>query len=253
MGHYFNPAGSARAVLLWAVATRVQLGRWESVSADKNRQTMYGITLPRPSYWQGQYERHFCLIAARNLIGALGLLEPPLAVDQVLRDEITEIRGLNEHWKENMPVFMVRPRPGETPNKTGKSFAARNPAHTPYCWWAWNGKDGPLLTPNVPATAVHELIDRVEARVLSDHPYLADYIPPRSPSAWFYHHDGWLSVGPDGPYALDAAAEQDRAEQRARALTLWRDNYARHADLPDAERAEAALAELLDADVIAAT
>jgi hypothetical protein len=47
-----------------------------------------------------------------------------------------------------------------------------------------------------------------------------------------------------------AAAEQDRAEQRARVLTLWRDHFARHADLPDAERAEAAFTHLLDAGVI---
>lgn len=132
----------------------------------------------------------------------------PLAVDPVLRAEIIETRGLNEHWKENMPVFMVRPRPSQPPHKSGQSFAARNTAHTPYCWWAWNSKDGPLLTPNVPATAVHELIDRVEARVLSDYPDLAAYIPPREQSAWFHHHDGWWSVGPEGPYALEASAEQ---------------------------------------------
>src|SRR6266702_566998 len=107
MRDYFDPAGSARAVLLWAVATRVQLGRWEALSAGHLLQTAYHkAQFSRPSYWQGHYEWHFCLIAPRNLIGALDLLDPPLAVDQVLRDEVIETRGLNEHWKDNMPVFM---------------------------------------------------------------------------------------------------------------------------------------------------
>jgi hypothetical protein len=136
MRNYFDPAGSARAVLLWAVATRVQLGRWEAISAEKNRQTMYKIPLPMPSYWQGQYERHFCLIAARNLIGALDLLDPPLPMGQVLKDEITETRGVNEHLQDNMPVFMRRPGPRQPPHKSGQSFAARNPVAGPYCWWA---------------------------------------------------------------------------------------------------------------------
>ncbi len=187
MANYFDPRGSARTVLLWAVATRVQLGRWEVLSAEHLRQTLYKIPLPKPYYWQGQYERHFCLIAARNFLGALDLLDPPVAVDQVLRDEITETRGLNEHWKENMPVFMVRPRPRQPPNNSGRSFAARNPALTPYCWWAWNSKDGPLLTPNVPATAVHELLARVQAQVVADQPDLAEFIPSTSPQL-----DGWV-------------------------------------------------------------
>ncbi len=133
MGDYFDPAGSAGAVLSWAVATRVQLGRWESLSADFLRKDVYQIPFPMPLYWQGDYERHFCLIAARNLIGALDLLDPPVTLNQMLRDEITEARDLNEHWKENMPVFNISPRPRQPGRPSGKAFAARNPVRGPYC------------------------------------------------------------------------------------------------------------------------
>jgi len=212
MRDYFDPPVSAHAVLLWAVATRAQLGRWESLSADRLAQEVYKIPFPEAGYWQGHYEWHFCLIAARNLLGALDLLDPPLAVDQVLRDEITETRGLNEHWKENMPVFNVRSRPGKL-HKTGQSFAARNPAAGPYCWWAWNGKDGPLLTPHVPATAVHELIDRAEARVLGDHPDLEGFVPPRGPSPWLHDRGEWWPVNPAPEPS--AASERGQAEAGA--------------------------------------
>jgi hypothetical protein len=98
-------------------------------------------------------------------------------MDQVMRNEITEMRDLNEHWKDNAPVFNVRPRPGQPKRPTGRAFAARNPAHGPYWWLAWDNQVGPKLSPNVPAAAVHELLDRVEARVLNDYPDLAEFIP----------------------------------------------------------------------------
>ena len=52
-------------------------------------------------------------------------------VDDTLRAELIEGRNLHEHWKEQMPVFDVNPRPKE-PVKSGKSFAARNPEATPF-------------------------------------------------------------------------------------------------------------------------
>ena len=194
MDDYFDPVGSARAVLMWAVATRVQLGHWESLSAARLAQEVYKIPSPTADYWHGEYKRRFCLVAARNLFRALDLLDPPLPVDKVLRDEIHETRDLNEHWEENMPVFNIHPMPKPPGRQSGRAFAARNGTRGPYCWWAWNGNDGPLLTPNVPATALHELIDRVEARLLSEYPDLEDFVPPRSPSGWFNHHDGWWPV-----------------------------------------------------------
>jgi len=47
---------------------------------------------------------------------------------------------------------------------------------------AWFKPRHGLIADDVPAAAMHELIDRAEARVLSDYPDLADFVPPRSPS-----------------------------------------------------------------------
>jgi hypothetical protein len=181
MDDYFDPATVARAALSWAIATRVQLARWEPLVAGRLREESYKIPFPAAGYWQAHREWHFCLIAARNLIRALDLLDPPLTMDQVLRQEIIEVRDLNEHWEENMPVFNVRPRPSEPNRRSGKEFAARNPARGPYYWLAWDSQFGPKLTPNVPAAAVHELLDRVYARVLNGYPGLAEFMPPSSP------------------------------------------------------------------------
>jgi hypothetical protein len=199
MGDYFDPAAVARVTLAWAVAARVQLARWEPLVAARLREEPYKIPFPPAGYWQAHREWHFCLIAARNLIGALDLLDPPLAMDQVTRKEIIEIRDLNEHWKDNAPVFNVRPRPGQPSRLSGRAFAARNPAHGPYYWFGWDSQVGPKLAPHVPAAAVHELLDRVEARVLKDYPDLAEFIPPPSPSPWIDHPDrhGWEPRPPD--------------------------------------------------------
>jgi hypothetical protein len=89
MGEYFDPATVVRAALEWAIATRVQLARWEPLVADRLREESYKIAFPAGGYWQAHCEWHFCLIAARNLIRALDLLDPPLTIDQVLRQEIT--------------------------------------------------------------------------------------------------------------------------------------------------------------------
>jgi hypothetical protein len=199
MGGYFDPATAARAALAWAVATRVQLARWEPLVAARVREESYKIPFSAAGYWQAHREWHFGLIAARNLIGALDLLDPPLAVDQVMGKEIIEMRDLNEHWKDNAPVFNVRPRPRQPARPSGRAFAARNPDRGPYYWLAWDSQIGPKLTPNVPAAAVHELLDRVEAKVLNDYPGLAEFIPPPSPSPWIDHPErhSWEPRPPD--------------------------------------------------------
>jgi hypothetical protein len=125
------------------------------------------------------------ILAARNLIGSLDLLDNPPALDATMRAEIIEVRGVNEHWKENMPVFNVEPRPAEPPHRTGKSFAARNPGRSPFgLALNWTSKAGALVTPNVSANDLHDFVDRVQEPILSAHPELADYVPARLPSPW---------------------------------------------------------------------
>ena len=196
---YFDQAAVARAALSWAIATRVQLARWEALVADRLREDTYQMPFPAAGYWQAHREWHFCLIAARNLIRALDRFDPALAMDHVLHEEIIEVRDLNEHWEENMPVFNVRPRSSKPSRRSGKAFAARNPARGPYYWFIWDSQSGPKLTPNVPAAAVHELLDRVHARVLTDYPDLAEFVPPPSPTPWIDHpeRNGWEPRPPD--------------------------------------------------------
>jgi hypothetical protein len=181
---YFNRGGSTRQVLLWTVAARVQLERWEGLLSDWIGRELIEQPFPDRDIWRTQYEWHFCLIAARNLLGALDLLDPPEPVDQTLRDEIIEVRDLNEHWKENMPVFNVKPQQLTPSRKSGKAFLARNPKDGPYGWFNWTSNRGPELTPNVPAAALRELLDRVQARVLNESPDMARFIPPPAEPPW---------------------------------------------------------------------
>jgi hypothetical protein len=108
-------------------------------------------------------EHHFALVAARNLFRALQLQPASqVSIDPVVRDELIEGRDLHELWPENLPVFMVTSRQAQPQYPTGKSFAARNPDRGPYSWLSWTLDAGPLLLPNVPAAAVHELLEAVE-------------------------------------------------------------------------------------------
>jgi hypothetical protein len=141
-------------------------------------------TMRSEEYWQGEVERHFLLIAARNLVKAIDLMDPVPKVDPVVRAELIETRDLVEHWTENMPVFNVTPRPRQPGYRSGKEFAARNPDHGPYCWWTWSGKRGPMVTPNVSAEQLHQLVETTITAALAIRPDMADYLPPASPSPW---------------------------------------------------------------------
>jgi hypothetical protein len=187
---YFDATMVNRQRLLWAVATRRQLERWEPLVASVLR--VDPVVPDGGTVWAAAIEHHFALVAARNLFRALDL-DPPMkvAVDPTLRAELIEGRDLNEHWPENMPIFNVTPRTAQPQYRTGKDFAARNPDRGPYWWLDWSNKTGARLLPNVPAPALHALLDEVEAEVLSERPELADYVPPRAPSPWLHENGEW--------------------------------------------------------------
>jgi hypothetical protein len=106
-----------------------------------------------------EVEHHFALIAAHHLLEALEL-DPAagIEVDATLRAELTEGRHLHEHWRENMPVFNVKPRPAQPGHRSGRSFAERNPDRSPYWWLGFSHKTGAMLLPNVSAPKVHRLL-----------------------------------------------------------------------------------------------
>jgi hypothetical protein len=167
MDDYFDDRMLNRQRLLWTVATRRQLERWEPFVAANLRESFAGRQSAGADIWLAAIEHHFTLVAARNLLRALELPPPTsVPVDPTLRAELIEGRDLHEHWDENLPVFNVRPRVAQPPRRSGKDFAARNPDHGPYSWLGWNSKAGALLLPHVSAPALHRLLDGIEAEVL---------------------------------------------------------------------------------------
>lgn len=98
--------------------------------------------------------------------------------------KLIEGRDLNEHWIENLPVFLVRPRSREPRYPSGKNFAERNPEAGPYWWLGWSSAERPQVLPNVSARAIHELVDRVEEAVLARDPGFRRFVPVRQLSPW---------------------------------------------------------------------
>jgi hypothetical protein len=197
---YFSDGMARRQRLVWAVATRQQLARWEPLVAEFVAASFKrAAQVPEPDIWRAEYEHHFALVAARNLIRALDLRPiPGLHLDPVLRAEVIDGRDLHEHWDENMGVFNVTPRVETPPRRSGRDFADRNPERSPYWWYGWGNKTGALLLPNVTAFAVHELLDRVEEHEVAEDPSLAGFVPQRAPSPWIFENGEWWPK-PDAP------------------------------------------------------
>jgi hypothetical protein len=183
---YFNERTANRQCLLWAVATRQQLDRWEPlVAAHVAGLAELAPPLTDEAIWRAAFEHHFALVAVHHLFQALGLPGAvTISIDDTLQKELTEARHLHEHWAQNMPVFNVRPRRVEPKHPSGRSFAERNPTAGPYWWLGWNNKRGPMLSPNVAAPEVHAVLDAVERLVTTRDPALAAFVPPRAPSRW---------------------------------------------------------------------
>lgn len=161
---YFDGLMPERQALLWAVAVRRQLDRWEPLVAlhlDGDLKPPSRRSITSEEMWRGEVEHHFLLIAAANLLHAIPLLSEPPVIDPTVRAELKEVRDLLEHWTDNMPVFNVRPRTSQPPRTSGRSFAARNPVKGPYGWWNWSSKDGPRVTPHVTAQDLRALADSV--------------------------------------------------------------------------------------------
>ncbi len=196
---YFDTPMVNRQRLIWAVATRRQLERWESFVAASVRLSFQRKQVDSADIWLAETEHHFALIAARNLVRALDL-DPPsgVEIDQTIRAELMEGRDLHEHWDENMPVFNMTPRPSAPPRGSGKSFAARNPRDGPYGWWGWSSTNGPELLPNVPAAALHEVLDAVHDEVVNADGSLARFVPQRAPGVWLRDGGEWWPVAVDG-------------------------------------------------------
>jgi hypothetical protein len=195
---YFDDTMVRRQRLLWAVATRRQLERWEPLVARFARRQMVNRQLDDADIWLAAIEHHFVLIAARNLFHALDLAPAMnVSIDPTVRSELIEGRDLNEHWVENLPVFNVTPRQTQPRYQSGKNFAARNPDRGPYWWLGWGNKTGAVLLPHVPAPVLHQLLDAVEADILSHDAALSRFVRPRAPSPWLHQDGEWWPKAAD--------------------------------------------------------
>lgn len=192
MSHeYFDERMVNRQRLLWTIATRRQLERWEQLVASILNADLTGRSLDGATWWSAEIEHHLTLVAARNLLHALDLAPVTgVTVEQTLRDELEEGRNLLEHWLDYMPVFNVTPRPAQPSHyRSGRTFAARNPRGGPD--WGFTGKEGALVLPHVSAPELHRLLDAVEAEVLTNDESLSDYVPLRAPSPWLQQDGEW--------------------------------------------------------------
>jgi hypothetical protein len=189
---YFDERMVNRQRLLFTVATRRQLERWEPIVAEHVRGLMGDRRLDGMDVWSAEIEHYFALIAARHLMRALEL-DPPttVPVDPIVRDEVVEGRDLHEHWQENLPLFNITPRVAQPRYPSGQAFAVRNPERGPYWWLGWSAGTGALLLPHVSAPALHELLDAVEAEVLAIDAAFSRFVPPRAASPWIQHNGEW--------------------------------------------------------------
>jgi hypothetical protein len=83
-GVYFNELMLNRQRLLWALATRRQLERWEPLVAAAVLDGFAGRQSADTDVWSAEIERHLVLVAARNLLRALEL--PPVSGRRGRRD-----------------------------------------------------------------------------------------------------------------------------------------------------------------------
>jgi hypothetical protein len=182
---HFEGIDGLRQILLWTVATRQALERWESSVAAAIRLDLQEQRRPPGQLiWTAEIDRHWTFIAARNLLRALKTTDLGLMVDGELEAAVIQHRDLLEHWDENMPVFNIRPRQADPGRKSGREYARKYPDSTPYGNIRWNSADGPLLGSGVTAMQLHALLDDVQARTVAQHPSLESYIPNRARSPW---------------------------------------------------------------------
>ena len=187
MDDYFDGVMPHRQALLWCVAARRQLDRWEAVVARIVRGASSGLP-PGPLVWEAESERHLALVAVRSTLRAAKLAG--METEVALETDLNNLRDLAEHWDENMPVFNVWPRAKSAPHRSGKEFSRAHPDETPYSAFAWSSDEGPRLLRSLPSSRVHTLLDGVQAGVLRERPSLAAYVPERLPSPWLGDSEG---------------------------------------------------------------
>lgn len=175
---YFSPAMQDRTLMIWSIACRRQLERWEPLVAEYLRLTLANESPSGRLVWDANIEHHLLLVACHNLVKAIDKFDADIPIDPVVKAELTQVRDLLEHWHENMPIFNVKPRQSEPKYPSGKAFTERNPGRSPYWWLYWDSKENQTgVTINVSARAVYELVEKVQRYVFERDPGLIRFVP----------------------------------------------------------------------------
>lgn len=189
---FFSGLSGARQVLFWVVATRRHLELWDEHVARIVAEDLRSRESDGQLIWDSQLDRHLTIVCLRNVLRALDVVENPPEVPSGIGETIKNVRDLLEHWDENMPIFNVSPRKAEPPRPPGKDFAKTHPDQTPYYGISWNGKRGSMVTPNLAAAQLHDLLDRLEGWAIEMSPSLKGFVHVRKPSPWQRDDSGIL-------------------------------------------------------------
>ncbi len=88
--YFDHPLMQHRQVLLWAVATRRQLDRWEPLVVDHLRHAQTHTAMPAARMWQGEAEHHFAIVAFDHMLEALKLWPVPMHIPEVVEQEMAK-------------------------------------------------------------------------------------------------------------------------------------------------------------------
>jgi len=89
--------------LHWTWSVQIQINRfWKSLQNELNSGKVAKLDIMKMCSITS-YDEHMILVAARNLIRAVKMIEkvaPSITIDQDLRDDLKELRDIYEHWDE---------------------------------------------------------------------------------------------------------------------------------------------------------
>ena len=172
-----------RQTMLWVIATRRQVRRWEIVLA-RWLKAKSDRTADPGNIWLAQIEWHMALVAANNLVRAVANTRGRVAaIPEDLAIDIRTHRDLLEHWDEQSPAFYNKASPGPL-ERSGKHFANRHPGGDPYWWLSWSRESGPSLGPELGVEVLHLELDRIQEEILESNPDLEQYLSPIDDTPW---------------------------------------------------------------------